>query len=283
MQELFSLMPALGSAAVMDGLETERERAPQKKRKLEETPARQKPPGKGEGAGKGRSQKGAASSDCSDLQVVVKQLEQLVLQQAEALNRLEFDTCFLLMLQTSPHLGTVIPAMFKVASAWKEKRASNPQLLTQSLKQVTLVCLIKELATRAEVTFKTPEARKPWAFWKGRLGCIRCGAPRSRRTSGHHSKAVPIADFQAQTETLQKYVMTEGLTRFQALKALTEDLADTQVPFLLDVSLRKPAMQELRLSWAQLGVFGLIGGRLRRSRVRRGPQQEKVYELLQSL
>ena len=96
-------------------------------------------------------------------------------------------------------------------------------------------------------------------------------------------KPLPIADFQAQTETLQKYVMTDGLTRFQALKALTEDLADTQAPFLLDVSLREPAMHELLLSWAQLGVFGLIGGRLRRSRVRRGPQQEKVYELLQSL
>ena len=77
--------------------------------------------------------------------------------------------------------------------------------------------------------------------------------------------------------------MTDGLTRFQALNALTEDLADTQVPFLLDVSLREPAMHELLLSWAQLGVFGLIGGRLRRSRVRRGPQQEKVYELLHSL
>ena len=65
----------------------------------------------------GGPQKGAASSDSSDLRVVVKQLGQLVLRQAEALNRLEFVTCFLLMLQTSPHPGTVIPAMFKVASA----------------------------------------------------------------------------------------------------------------------------------------------------------------------
>ena len=106
MRELFSLMPTLGSAAVMDGLETER--APQKKRKPEEAPTRQKPPGKGKGAGKGRSHKRAASSDSSDLQVVVKQLGQLVLRQAEALNRLEFDTCFLLVLQTA-HLEEMVP------------------------------------------------------------------------------------------------------------------------------------------------------------------------------
>ena len=82
---------------------------------------------------------------------------------------------------------------------------------------------------------------------------------------------------------MQQYILAEGLTRFQALKPLTEELSDTQVPLLLDVSLREPAMHELLLTWAQLGVFGLIGGRLRRSRIRRGPQQEKVFELLRSL
>ena len=283
MKELFSLMPTLGSAVVMDGLETER--APQKKRKPDDAPTRHKPPGKGKGAGKGKSQKGAASSDSSDLRVVVKQLGQLVLRQAEALNRLEYDTCFLLMLQTAPRPGTVVPAMFRVASAWKEKRASNPQQLTQSLKQVTLVCLIKELAARAEVAFRTPEARRQaegMGLLEGEAWVYQVwDSQKQANIRDTTRKPLPIADFQAQTETLQKYVMTDG--RFQALKALSEDLANTQAPFLLDVSLREPAMRELLLSWAQLGVFGLIGGRLRRSRVRRGPQQEKVYELLQSL
>ena len=96
-------------------------------------------------------------------------------------------------------------------------------------------------------------------------------------------KPVPVGDFRAQTSTMQQYILAEGLTRFQALKPLTEELSDTQVPFLLDVSLREPAMHELLLTWAQLGVFGLIRGRLRRSRIRRGPQQEKVFELLRSL
>ena len=153
--------------------------------------------------------------------------------------------------------------------------------------QVTLVCLIKELAARAEVTFKTPDARRQaegMGLLEGEAWVYQVwDSQKQTNIRDTTRKPLPIADFQAQMETLQKYVMTEGLTRFQALKVLTEDLADTQVPFLLDVSLREPAMHELLLSWAQLGVFGLIGGRLRRSRVRRGPQQEKVYELLQSL
>ena len=286
MNDLFNLMPAVG-AAVMEGVETER--APQKKRKPAELEQKPKPKGKGRGKGKGQDKKveGAGSSDSSDLRLVVKQLGQLVLRQAEALNRLEYDTCFLLVLQTSPHPGTVIPSLFKVASAWKEKREHSPSDLTQSLKQVTLACLVKELTARADMTVNTPEARKQaeaMGLLDGAAWAYQIWDPKQQQNVRDTSrKPVPVGDFRAQTSTMQQYILAEGLTRFQALKPLTEELSDTQVPFLLDVSLREPAMHELLLTWAQLGVFGLIGGRLRRSRIRRGPQQEKVFELLRSL
>ena len=286
MNDLFNLMPAVG-ATVMEGVETER--APQKKRKPEEPDQKPKPKGQGRGKGrdKGRKSSQADSSDSSDLRQVVKQLGQLVLRQAEALNRLEYDTCFLLMLQTAPHPGTVIPSLFKVAAAWKAKRERSPNELTQSLKQVTLACLVKELATRADIAYQTPDARKQaesMGLLEGDSWVYQIWDPQGQQNVRDRSrKPVPVEDFRGQTATLQKYILEDGLTRFQALKALTAEISDTQVPFLLDVSLREPAMHELLISWTQLGVFGLIGGRLRRSRIRRGPQQEKVFELLRSL
>ena len=286
MNDLFNLMPAVG-ATVMEGVETER--APQKKRKPEEPDQKPKPKGQGRGKGrdKGRKSSQADSSDSSDLRQVVKQLGQLVLRQAEALNRLEYDTCFLLVLQTAPHPGTVIPSLFKVAAAWKAKRERSPNELTQSLKQVTLACLVKELATRADIAYQTPDARKQaesMGLLEGDSWVYQIWDPQAQQNVRDRSrKPVPVEDFRGQTATLQKYILEDGLTRFQALKALTAEISDTQVPFLLDVSLREPAMHELLISWTQLGVFGLIGGRLRRSRIRRGPQQEKVFELLRSL
>ena len=103
----------------------------------------------------------------------------------------------------APHPGTVIPAMFKVASAWKEKRANNPQLLTQSLKQVTLVCLIKELAARAEVTFKTPDARKQaeaMGLLEGEAWVYQVwDSQKQANIRDTTRKPIPIADFQAQS------------------------------------------------------------------------------------
>ena len=51
-------------------------------------------------------------------------------------------------------------------------------------------------------------------------------------------KPLSLMEFNAQAERMLKYVMGTGLTRFQALKTLTSDLENQQVPFLLDVSLR---------------------------------------------
>ena len=141
----------------------------------------------------GQKGRGAGSSDSSDLRLVVKQLGQLVLRQAEALNRLEYDTCFLLVLQTSPHPGTVIPSLFKVASAWKEKREHSPSDLTQSLKQVTLACLVKELTARADMTVNTPQNQEAGrghgpVGW-GSLGLSDLGPQAATECPGHIAEA----------------------------------------------------------------------------------------------
>ena len=113
----------------------------------------------GQGPGQGQRQ-AWGSEDTSELREVVKKLGNMVLRNAETINRIEYDTCFLLQLSTKPHPGTVIPSMFKVAREWRKMREENPQALQQSLRQVTLLCLVKEVQARASLTLQTPAARK---------------------------------------------------------------------------------------------------------------------------
>ena len=218
--------------------------------------------------------------DTSELREVVKKLGNMVLRNAETVNRIEYDACFLMQLSTKPHPGTVIPSMFKVAREWRKMREENPQALQQSLRQVMLLCLVKEVQARASLTLQTPAA----GFLEGENWVYQTWDPAKKINVRDMTRApLPVADFNTQAERLQKYVMGSGVTRFQALKQLTPDLEDQQIPFLLDVSLRDSFLHDLLLAWTQLSVFSLVGGRMRRSRIRQGPQQEQMYQMLRNL
>ena len=157
---------------------------------------------------------------------MVKQLGQLVLRQAEALNRLEYDTCFLLVLQTSPHPGTVIPSLFKVASGEAGALSQRPHTESEAGDFG-----VPGERTRSEGGHDRQHTRGQEAGrgngpvgW-GSLGLSDLGPKAATEPS---RKPVP-GDFRAQTSTMQQYILAEGLTRFQALKPLTEELSDTPV------------------------------------------------------
>ena len=287
MSTLFKLMPG-ANAVGMEDVDEPPTPVASKKRKPEAFSNRGSVKGRRQHGSQGQSsQQTWGSEDTSELREVVKKLGNMVLRNAETINRIEYDTCFLLQLSTKPHPGTVIPSMFKVAREWRKMREENPQALQQSLRQVMLLCLVKEVQARASLTLQTPAARKEaerLGFLEGENWVYQTWDPAKKINVRDMTRApLPVADFNTQAERLQKYVMGSGVTRFQALKQLTPDLEDQQIPFLLDVSLRDSFLHDLLLAWTQLSVFSLVGGRMRRSRIRQGPQQEQMYQMLRNL
>ena len=287
MEDFFKLMPGIHA---MEDVEEPPSPVPNKKRKPEEASKKGPPKGRGKGKGKGKQHRSPVtrdSEDSSDLRGLVRHLGHMVLRQAEALNRLEYDTCFLLMLETKPHPGTVIPSLFKVAASWRKQKEENPAALQQTLRQVMLTCLIKEVQARAELTLKTPSARKEaerLGFLEGDAWVYQVWDPEKQHNVRDTArKPIPLADFHAQAERMLKYVMGTGLTRFQALRTLTMDLEGQQIPFLLDVSLRDSYLHDVLSAWTRLSVFSLVGGRIRRSRVKQSQQQEQLYQMLRNL
>ena len=285
MNDFCKLMPGIQA---MEDVEEPPLTVPDKKRKPEEVSKKGPQKGKGKGKGKqSRNQSARDSDGTSDLQGLVKHLGHMVLRQAEALNRLEYDTCFLIVLDTKPHPGTVIPSLFRVAASWRRKKDEDPAALQQSLRQVMLTCLIKEVQGRADLTLNTPGAKKEaerLGFLEGEA-CVyqTWDADKQLNVKDPSRKPLPLADFHAQAERMLKYVTGTGLTRFQALKTITPDLENQQIPFLLDISLRDPYTHDVLLAWTQLSVFGLVGGRIRRSRIKPSHQQEQLYQLLRNL
>ncbi|CAE7799744.1 unnamed protein product [Symbiodinium sp. CCMP2592] len=153
LRSLFGLMPALQAQQAQEaGNNMEVHRTSTKRKDPATNTTRQgSQKGKGKG-GRGKYGRGGNpshqkpsgdSEDSSDLRSLVQHMGRMVLQQAEATNRICLDSGFLLVLQTPPHPGSVTRALCQVGDAWKLKAKEAPTTLTMSLKMAILECSLE--------------------------------------------------------------------------------------------------------------------------------------------
>ncbi|CAE7385673.1 cdk7 [Symbiodinium sp. CCMP2592] len=270
LRSLFGLMPALQAQQAQEtGNSMDVDRTSTKRKDPATNTTRQ---GSQKGKGKGG---------------LVQHMGRMVLQQAEATNRICLDSGFLLVLQTPPHPGSVTRALCQVGDAWKLKAKEAPTTLTMSLKMAILECLFRELVARANMTMNTPDAKTE----AQRLGLLKedCWTyrqwnPAKSENQTTMSKPVSHQEFCQGVEDFLAHIQKcDGLTRFKALQELTSETTNAAVPFLLDVSFRQDQIHATLVRWIGLSPFELIGARMRQVHAKASPQQTKLYEMLRNL
>ncbi|CAE7307237.1 unnamed protein product [Symbiodinium sp. CCMP2592] len=297
LRSLFGLMPALQAQQAQEtGNSMDVDRTSTKRKDPATNTTRQgSQKGKGKG-GRGKYGRGGIAShqkpsgdseDSSDLRSLIQHMGRMVLQQAEATNRICLDSGFLLVLQTPPHPGSVTRALCQVGDAWKLKAKEAPTTLTMSLKMEILECLFRELVARANMTMNTPEAKTE----AQRLGLLKedCWTyrqwnPAKSENQTTMSKPVSHQEFCQGVEDFLAHIQKcDGLTRFKALQELTPETTNAAVPFLLDVSFRQDQIHATLVRWIGLSPFELIGARMRQVHAKASPQQTKLYEMLRNM
>ncbi|CAE7730066.1 Pol [Symbiodinium sp. CCMP2592] len=243
----------------------------------------------GKGRGRGHRQWGRGGGQGrTSLEELVRLMAQVLLRQGDQLQRLSLDTGFFLILQTPPQPGSITNTMFRVTSAWKKMMKETPEKLDRPLRQNMIECLFLELAARAQLVRK-PEAKAE----AQQLGIINDKGDWNYRIWNATSqqlevdqKRMPLkADtFLEQIDKATAIVRRpDVITRFQAIAPLSETTENASIPFLLDLSLREQELHNIMLEWCELAVFELLAGRLRRARLKRPAQLEKLQELLNAL
>lgn len=216
-------------------------------------------------------------------------MARLLLRQDEAITVMRQSTGFVLWVRTSP--AVLLPKIVGAAKLWKERAAKpdNPMSMT-SLRSTLLWTLLHQCVVYVEQVTREAEPMQhatqqgwlnssgQWAYqvWDHTNKVLKVDGEKEPM---HHEALLTLL------KELKALVTQDTISRFHATRPILGELKGPLVTFILDVSFRTAASNEMYSKLCQLiGLSALqgVGLQIKKEGFKRSPGIQKLHDMLHS-
>ena len=247
---------------------------------------------KGRGKGRDKPQQRQEDhwgfEDTSAPDPTTKMMLKLMLRHEQQLMRLNQDTTLLFTFQNKPgEKENILPVLFQVSQAWKEKMESSEKP-TMSLRVTVLQSICAELLDRSKKVmeqdkFKEVVMKQGWISTEGNWNFLKWNST-TESLEVMTGQGILQEELEQIVQTISKSCMLQGaLYRMQATRRLAAELTGHQLTFVAEVGLRQPGAHSLHQALLRLqgvAALQLLGLRIHQPRLQISPLAESLGQFL---
>ena len=214
-------------------------------------------------------------------------IARLLLRQDEAISVMRQSTGFVLWVRTTP--AVIIPKIVGVAKVWKEQTTKADSPAPQSTLRSTLLWTMLHQCLLYVDQISKEEETKQHAIQQGWL---RSPGQWVYQTWDHANKVLKTDDEKAPMDhealltllkELKSLATQDTISRFHATRPILGELKGPMVTFILDVSFRTEASNEMYRKLCQLlGLSALrgVGLQIKKEGFKRSPGVQKLHDMI---
>ena len=222
------------------------------------------------------------------------QVTRLTLRLEDQMMVANLDNEFILFFQTrsSHNPWSITDSLYAVGQDWRDKKAHNPQSLTQPLRNVMLYCVLNsmlQMMTRLEdaAQVDTIQRAKELNLVQGTAYVYLTWNAETKTHEPAQADLLEHTEAVSMIRTMLTYTaFPDVVGRFHPVRPLTENLSSEVIPFVLVLQNRSPESQEMyrmMRRFCRSAVTHLVAMTLRPTKLGRSQLAQQVDRLAQNL